>query len=67
LERSILDELPYNEALLNGEGPYGKKYSVSQPIVGMNGNIAIVETVWIIRPETDYPSFVTPRRIKETR
>jgi len=67
LEKTILDELPYHEALLGGEGKYGKKYLVSLPITGLNGNIAIVETVWIIRHETDYPSFVTPRKIRETR
>ena len=67
LEKIILNELPYHEASLSGEGQYGKKFLVSLPIVGLNGNIAIVETVWIIRPKTDYPSFVTPRRIRETR
>ena len=67
LEKVILDELPYHEAVLSGEGQYGKKYLVSLPVIGLNGNIAIVETVWIIRPETDYPSFVTPRSIRETR
>ena len=64
LEKVILNELPYQEALLLGEGQWGKKYLVSLPITGLNGNTAIVETVWIIRPETDYPSFVTPRTIK---
>lgn len=67
LEKLILNELPYNEARLSGEGQYGKKYLVALLIVGVNGNTAIVETVWIIRPETDYPSFVTPRRIREKR
>jgi len=64
LEKVILNELPYNEALLVGEGQWGKKYLVSLPIVGLNGNTAIVGTIWIIKPETDYPSFVTPRTIR---
>ena len=67
LEKVILDELPYYEAVPSGEGQYGKKYLVPLHIVGLNGNIAIVETIWIIRPETDYPEFVTPRRIREVR
>lgn len=67
LEKVVLDELPYHEALPAGEGQWGKKYLVALPIVGLNGNTAIVETIWIIRPETDYPSFVTPRTIRETR
>lgn len=65
LAKAILDELPYYEALFVGEGQWGKKYIVSLLIVGLNGNTAIVETVWIISPETDYPSFVTPRTIRE--
>lgn len=67
LEKIILDELPYYEALPAGEGPWGKKYLVTLLIVGLNGVTAIVETIWIISPETDYPSFVTPRTIKEMR
>jgi hypothetical protein len=67
LEKLILDELPYHEALLSGEGKYGKKYLVSLSITGLNGKIGIVETVWIIQHETDFPSFVTPRKIREMR
>jgi hypothetical protein len=67
LEKAILDELPYHEALPAGVGKWGKKYLVALPIVGLNGNTAVVETIWIIRPETDYPSFVTPRMIRRKR
>ncbi|HEX8845714.1 MAG TPA: hypothetical protein VF791_13765 [Pyrinomonadaceae bacterium] len=65
LEKIILDELPYHEAFPVEEGRWGKKYLVFLPVIGLNGNVAIVETVWIIRPETDYPSFVTPRTVRE--
>ena len=65
LEKIILDELPYCEAIPAGEGQWGKKYLVALTIVGLNGNTAIVETIWIIRPGIDYPSFVTPRMIRE--
>lgn len=67
LEKAILDELPYHEALPAGVGKWGRKYLVALPIAGLNGNIAVVETIWIIRPETDYPSFVTPRTIRRKR
>jgi hypothetical protein len=67
LEKIILDELPYHEAVLSREDQWGKFYSVSLPIVGLNGNTAIVQTIWIIGIGTDYPSFVTPREIKEMR
>lgn len=59
LSQRILDELPYHEAMLSGEGLYGRKYVVTLTIVGLNGNTARVKTVWIIRHGTDFPSFVT--------
>jgi hypothetical protein len=65
LAKAILDALPYHEALLAGEGLWGRKYLVALTILGLNGNTGIVETVWIIRVGTDYPSFVTPRVIRE--
>jgi len=65
LAKTILNALPYHEALPAGEGPWGKKFLVVLTIVGLNGNTGIVETIWIVRPEADYPSFVTPRSIRE--
>lgn len=65
LAKTIFDALPYHEAVPAREGPWGKKYLVVLTIVGLNGNTGIVETIWIIRAETDYPSFVTPRVIRE--
>jgi filamentous hemagglutinin len=59
LKKRILDELPYYEAVPRGQGQWGIKYVVVLPVVGLNGNIVNVETVWIIRPGTDFPSLVT--------
>ena len=59
LKRRILDELPYHEAIPQGEGLWGIKYLVILPIAGLNGNTADVETVLIIRPKTDFPTLVT--------
>jgi hypothetical protein len=67
LEKVILDELPYHEALPAGVGPWGEKYLVALPVVGLSGNAAVVETIWIIRPGADYPIFVTPRKIRRKR
>jgi hypothetical protein len=67
LAKIILDELPYYEAVPSREDQWGKFYSVSLPVVGPNGNTAIVQTIWKIVTGTDYPSFVTPRKIKEMR
>ena len=65
LVKLILDELPYHEAVLSREDKWGKFYSVTLPIIGPNGNTAVVQTIWKIATETGYPSFVTPREIKE--
>ena len=67
LEKVILDELPYHEALLSREDKWGKYYSVSLLIVGPNGKKAIVQTIWIMETGKDYPRFITPREIKEVR
>lgn len=59
LKQEILQALPYYKAVSQPEGPWGKKYEVVVPITGPNGQTANVETAWIIRPGTDYPSLVT--------
>lgn len=61
LRDRILEELPHYEAVIGKEDPYGKRYNVILPIHGANGNTVDVLTAWIIRPEEDYPSFVTAR------
>ena len=67
LEKIVLDELPYYEAVFSREDKWGKFYSVSLPITGLNGNIALVQTIWKVETGKDFPSFVTPREIKEVR
>ncbi|HKS41391.1 MAG TPA: hypothetical protein VJX74_12330 [Blastocatellia bacterium] len=60
LKQCLLAELPFNEAVLETEKKqYGKVYRVDLQIQGMNGNIASVRTVWILKDGTDYPSLVT--------
>src|SRR5215208_474619 len=63
LEKVILDELPYHEALFSREDKWGKFYSVTLPITGLNGNVALVQTIWKIEAGKENPSFVTPREI----
>jgi hypothetical protein len=55
----ILEALPYHEAILGDEDEYGKRYNVHVKITGPNGNTEVVLTAWIVRPQTDYPSFTT--------
>ncbi len=59
LKQRILEALPYCEATLRNEDEYGKRYNVELPITGPNGHTVTVLTAWIVRPGTDYPSFVT--------
>lgn len=67
LEKAFMDELPYHEAVLSRVDKWGEFYSVSLPVVGPNGKTAVVQIVWKIEIGTDFPSFVTPRTIKEVR
>lgn len=67
LSDALLAELPFNEGIFSREDGWGKYYLVSLVIKGPNGNTARVTTVWIIKHGTDYPSFVTPRHVKEGR
>jgi filamentous hemagglutinin len=61
LKTRILEELPYQEALMRHEDEHGKRYNVNVPITGPNGHTVVVLTAWIIRPNTDSPFFVTAR------
>lgn len=56
LKQSILDELPYHEALATKEDEHGKRYKTIFPIEGPNGNTQDVIVTWIIKVGRDYPS-----------
>ncbi|MDT5120771.1 MAG: hypothetical protein QOC96_253 [Acidobacteriota bacterium] len=59
LKQKILEELPYHEANVGEEDQHGKRYNVTLPITGPNGNTVNVLTAWIVRPNDDYPSLTT--------
>jgi hypothetical protein len=59
LKQAILDGLPQCEALFSREDEYGKRYQVTLPITGPNGNTAQVLTAWIIRPGSNRPALTT--------
>lgn len=61
LKNHILEELPYEEAIVGDEDEHGKRYTVAVAITGPNGNTAVVLTAWIIRPGTDFPSLISAR------
>jgi hypothetical protein len=59
LAQAMLAELPYYPATLGSEGRWGKKYEVTLPITGRNDRTVNILTIWIIRLETNFPTFVT--------
>ncbi len=59
LAEAIVAELPYYPAQLSTAAVWGQKYEVTLPITGKTGMIVDVSTVWITRPGTNFPSFVT--------
>lgn len=61
LRDRILEELPYYETIVGEEDQYGKRYTVTLLIEGVNNNAANVLTAWIIRPGEDYPSLTSTR------
>lgn len=67
LAQAIRAELPYHPALVGSEGTWGTKYEVTLPITGKNGRVVNVLTVWIVRLETNFPSFVTALVVGERK
>lgn len=61
LKQRIIDGLPYCEAMLGEEDEHGTRYKVVLPILGVNNRVANVLTAWVIKPNTNYPSFTTAR------
>ena len=59
LKESILEELPYHEALADEVSQWGKSYIVVLPIRGLNGKTANVRTVWLFKHGTDFPTLIT--------
>ena len=55
LSNQISENVPHHEAVLLREDIHGSRFRVDLPIVGANGNTAIVRTVWIILNDTESP------------
>jgi hypothetical protein len=67
LAEAIRAELPYYPAIAGSEGKWGRKYEVILPLIGKNGSAVDVLTVWIVRLETNFPSFVTALVVGERK
>jgi len=64
LRQEILVALPYHEAIIKSETPFGKKYEVVMTLMGITGRKAAVMTVWQFDrlPDAtlaDYPRLIT--------
>lgn len=47
---------------LEGQTPYGRKYSIHATLVGPSGSSADMVSVWIVRTGDELPRFVTAYR-----
>ena len=59
LINQIYEKLPQCEAKIGVLDIYGQRFTVDIPIIGPNGNTAIVRTGWIIRPNSMTPELTT--------
>jgi uncharacterized protein len=61
LAKQITENVPHFEAILVREDMHGKRFRVDLPVLGANGNTAIVRTVWIILADSESPILDTLR------
>ncbi len=58
LRSALLKAVTENDAVLDRENNYGKKYIIDFPLTHQN-NTAIIHSVWIVRNNENYPRLVT--------
>ena len=59
LRDDILALARIGEAVLGPLSPFGQKYEVDGILIGPTGRSARFRTVWILKPESEAPRFVT--------
>lgn len=66
LERDIRQQHLTQPAEPGQPSPFGQKYIITAPLVGLTGEVRQVTTVWIVRPGNDWADLATiepaPRR-----
>jgi hypothetical protein len=67
LANQISEKLPQYEAVLIREDMHGRRFRVDLPVLGANGNTAIVRTIWIILADTESPILDTLRVLPQGR
>ena len=58
LKSALLKAVKENDAVLDRENNYGKKYIIDFPLTHQN-KTAIIHSVWIVRNNENYPRLVT--------
>ena len=59
LESDIREQHLSQPAEPGQESPFGRKYTITAPLRGPQGEVRQVATIWIIRPNNDFPELVT--------
>jgi hypothetical protein len=59
LESDIREQHLSQAAKPGQPSPFGRKYTITAPLVGPNGVQRRVTTVWIVRPGKDWAELVT--------
>ena len=59
LEADLRSQHLSRDATLEGQTPYGRKYSIRASLLGPSGSSAAVVSVWVVRTGEELPRFVT--------
>ena len=59
LEHDLRSQHAVADAMPGRPSPYGRKYEIVGPLLGPNGAVLMVRTVWIVRHGHSTPEFVT--------
>ena len=68
LEQDIRQQHLTQPAETGQVSPFGQKYTITASLQGPNGEQRWITTVWIIRPDQDWPEMITiepAARVKE--
>ena len=61
LEADLRSQHLSRDGTLEGEIPYGEKYSIRATLVGPSGRSADVVSIWVVRAGEELPRFVTAK------
>lgn len=65
LAKQIREKAPNCKAVKGKLDEYGQRWTIFIPITGNNRKTALVETAWIVRPDSNIPELITAYVAKE--